>query len=107
MSKEFYIARAQVEQTLNGERKYVNPGNPIWGLTEKDAERLLKLKAIRKPTEAEQELEDLRAKSRGEADEDKSEKDESGADKGKDNGGAATPSRRNRNANNGNDNSGI
>lgn len=107
MSKEFYIARAQVEQTVNGERKYINPGNPVWNLSEKEAERLLKVKAIRKPTEAEQELENLRAKSRGESDEDKSKKDESKKDEGGNGGnGGSTTSRRNR-GNNGSDNSGI
>lgn len=60
--KNHYVAVAQIEQNVDGERKYVEPGSPIY-LTEADAKPLLKLTAIRTPTKDEAELEQLRAAS--------------------------------------------
>lgn len=59
MSENLYIAVSQVEQLISGTRVYTNPGHPVRGLSEKDAEFLLARNAIRKPTEAEAKLEAL------------------------------------------------
>ena len=66
MSEEFFIALAEIETRKDGETHYVQPKSPVYGLDEKEVERLTKIKAIRKPTEDEVKLEKLAADSREE-----------------------------------------
>lgn len=108
MSK-FYIALALVEQMIKGNRIYTQPGSPVHNLNEKDVAALLKVKAIRKPTEAEAALEEAvaasRAKSKPES-EDKDDKDDKDDTDGADDKTPAKTTTRARNRGNAGD-SGI
>lgn len=61
---KFHIANSEIERRIDGKPTFVQPNEPVFGLDEDEVERLTKLGAIRAPTPAEKELEDLRAKSR-------------------------------------------